>query len=122
MSVNVLAKFYFILFSVLQTAIASRDIQKLKTALTQVEKLALKTRLSNEVITARYLLESLARVAKIKQHMLAMDNKPINELRSYNSPPSMVLPIVQAMLLVLGSPESATKVSKMNKCRFKRLY
>ena len=101
------------LFIELLKAIASRQISNLKEALTTVDKLALTTRLHDEVTAARALLESLLRIENIKKHVLAMDKSSLSELRNYNNPPSTVLPVVQAMLLLLGSYESFTKVETM---------
>ena len=97
----------------LLAAIESRQVSQLKAVIVDIEKRGLTARYRNEVTIARNLLESLQRVEKINNRVqaLKMNSAALVELRNYNTPPNIVLPVVQAMLLLLGIREDEILVN-----------
>ena len=59
---------------------------------------------------AKQVLESLARMERLQQAILNMDQATMSEIKSYNKPPDGVHDIMRATFLMLGEHEGKTQV------------
>ena len=65
---------------------------------------------------ARLVLKSLARIKRLRQIILNMDQAMMSKIRSYNYPPDGVHDIMRAAFLMLGEHEGKTQVYTNSSC------
>lgn len=90
----------------------SRDVRALRAAIREVEEsnfiLAFT---SEEIEAAKRLLKSLERIEALKEAVVKLDRKTMQELRNYSDPPKLVHRVMKAALLLLGDELKVTTVS-----------
>ena len=62
---------------------------------------------------ARAMMQSLERLQDLQKAIIQMDQKKMLEIKNYTNPPRLVHEVMIATLLLLGEPESNTRVSRL---------
>ena len=89
----------------------SRDVRALRAAIREVEESNFILAFTSEFEAAKRLLKSLERIEALKEAVVKLDRKTMQELRNYSDPPKLVHRVMKAALLLLGDELKVTTVS-----------
>lgn len=86
-------------------------MRALRAAIREVEESNFIFAFTSEFEAAKRLLKSLERIEALKEAVVKLDRKTMQELRNYSDPPKLVHRVMKAALLLLGDELKVTTVS-----------
>lgn len=99
-----------LIISVLVSATISKKIPRMEAALKSTYGKACVSRLENEIITLKAMLERTKKIARLLKDVMELKQNVISEIKSYKKPPPVVHRVMIASLLLLGYNEDQTRV------------